>query len=67
MKTAFLHGNLEEEIFMEQPEEFKKPGTKNLVCRLKKSLYGLKQSPRQWYKRFDSYMIQIGYTHCEYD
>uniref|UniRef100_A0A2N9IUP8 CCHC-type domain-containing protein n=1 Tax=Fagus sylvatica TaxID=28930 RepID=A0A2N9IUP8_FAGSY len=67
MKTAFLHGNLEEEIFMEQPEGFKQPGTENLVCRLKKSLYGLKQSPRQWYKRFDSYMIQIGYTRCEYD
>ena len=52
VKTAFLHRNLEEEIFMEQPEGFKKPGTENLVCRLKKSLYGLKQSPRQWYKRF---------------
>jgi len=38
-----------------------------LVCRLKKSLYGLKQSPRQWYKRFDSYMIHIGYKSCEYD
>uniref|UniRef100_A0A2N9J203 Integrase catalytic domain-containing protein n=1 Tax=Fagus sylvatica TaxID=28930 RepID=A0A2N9J203_FAGSY len=46
VKTAFLHGNLEEEIFMEQPEGFKQPGTENLVCRLKKSLYGLKQSPR---------------------
>uniref|UniRef100_A0A2N9J916 CCHC-type domain-containing protein n=1 Tax=Fagus sylvatica TaxID=28930 RepID=A0A2N9J916_FAGSY len=67
VKTAFLHGNLEEEIFMEQPEGFKQPGTENLVCRLKKSLYGLKQSPRQWYKRFDLYMIQIGYTRCEYD
>ena len=67
VKTAFLHGNLEEEIFMEQLEGFKKPGTDNLVCRLKKSLYGLKQSPRQWYKRFDSYKIQIGYTCCEYD
>ena len=52
---------------MVQPKGFKKPGTKNLVCRLKKSLYGLKQSLRQWYKRFDSYMIQIGYTRCEYD
>uniref|UniRef100_A0A2N9HKJ8 CCHC-type domain-containing protein n=1 Tax=Fagus sylvatica TaxID=28930 RepID=A0A2N9HKJ8_FAGSY len=50
VKTAFLHGNLEEEIFMVQPERFKQPGTQNLVCRLKKSLYGLKQSPRQWYK-----------------
>jgi hypothetical protein len=67
VKTTFLHGNLEEEIFMVQPEGFKKPGTENLVCRLKKSLYGLKQSPRQWYKRFDSYMIQICYTRCEYD
>jgi hypothetical protein len=67
VKTAFLHGNLEEEIFMEQPEGFKQLGTENLVCRLKKSLYGLKQSPRQWYKRFDSYIIQIGYTRCEYD
>ena len=41
-KTAFLHGNLEEEIFMVQPKGFKKPGVENLVCRLKKSLYGLK-------------------------
>ena len=45
VKTAFLHGNLEEEIFLEQPKGFKKPGTKNLVCKLKKSLYGLIQSP----------------------
>ena len=67
VKTAFLYGNLEKEIFMVQPEGFKQPGTKNIVYRLKKSLYGLKQSPRQWYKRFDSYMIQIGYNRCEYD
>ena len=67
VKTTFIHGNLDEEIFMEQAEGFKKPGIENLVCRLKKSLYGLKQSPRQWYKRFDSFMIQIGYTRCEYD
>jgi hypothetical protein len=47
VKTAFLHMNLEEEIFMVQLERFKQPSTENLGCKLKKSLYGLKQSPRQ--------------------
>ena len=42
VKTAFLHGNLDEEIYMEQLEGFKIKGKENLVCRLKKSLYGLK-------------------------
>ena len=50
VKTAFLHGELEEEIFMKQPEGFEVAGKENHVCRLKRSLYGLKQSPRQWYK-----------------
>ena len=67
MKTAFLHGNLEEQIYIEQPEGFIQPGQEHLVCKLKRSLYGLKQSPRQWYKQFDSHMIQIGYKRCEYD
>jgi hypothetical protein len=67
VKTTFLHGDLEEQIYMEQPEGFSQPGHEHLVCKLKKSLYGLKQSPRQWYKRFDSYMIKIGYKRCEYD
>ena len=67
VKTAFLHGDLEEQIYMEQPEGFTQPGKEHLVCKLKRSLYGLKQSPRQWYKQFDSYMIQIGYSRCEYD
>ena len=53
MKTAFLHGNLNEEIYMTQPSGFKVAGKEEFVCKLKKSLYGLKQSPRQWYKRFD--------------
>nr|GEV94323.1 retrotransposon protein, putative, Ty1-copia subclass [Tanacetum cinerariifolium] len=67
VKTTFLHGHLEEEIYVEQPEGFKVPEKEDHVCRLKKWLYGLKQSPRQWYKRFDSFMIGHGYDRCSYD
>ncbi|KAL5757330.1 hypothetical protein ACOSP7_019941 [Xanthoceras sorbifolium] len=67
VKTAFLHGELEETIYMQQPEGFEIEGKKDHVCLLKKSLYGLKQSPRQWYKRFDSFMISHGYSRSQYD
>ncbi|WP_222927389.1 reverse transcriptase domain-containing protein, partial [Xylella fastidiosa] len=50
VKTAFLHGELEEQIYMRQPEGFVVSGKEDHVCLLRKSLYGLKQSPRQWYK-----------------
>ena len=53
VRTAFLHGNLDEEIFVTQPEGFIEEGTEDMMCLLKKSLYGLKQSLRQWYLRFD--------------
>ncbi|GKG08380.1 transposable element, partial [Tanacetum coccineum] len=56
VKTTFLHGDLEEEIYMSQPEGFAVQGKEDYVCKLQKSLYGLKQSPRQWYKRLDSFM-----------
>ena len=54
--TAFLNGVLEEEIHMCQPEGFVQPGSENLVCRLKKSIYGLKQSPRCWNSMLDSFL-----------
>ncbi|KAG8481754.1 hypothetical protein CXB51_027217 [Gossypium anomalum] len=53
VKTAFLHGEFEEDIYMQQPEGFIVLEKEEYVCLLKKSLYGLKQSPRQWYKRFN--------------
>ena len=52
---------------MAQPDGFRVPGKEEDVCHLKKSLYGLKQSPRQWYKRFGTYMIQLGYNRSPYD
>jgi hypothetical protein len=61
VKTAFLHGELEEDIYMDQPEGFIVPGKEKYVYKLKRSLYGLKQSPRQWNKRFDSFMFSCGF------
>ena len=67
VKTAFLHGDLDEEIYMSQPTGFKTVGKEDMVCKLKKSLYGLKQSSRQWYKRFDSFIRGKRYTCRHYD
>ena len=67
VKTAFLHGELEEELYMAQPKGFEEPGKEDYACLLKKSLYGLKQSPRQWYRRFDDFMLHCGFTRSKYD
>ena len=67
VKTTFLHGELEEQIYMSQPEGFSVSGKEDYVCLLKKSLCGLKQSPRQWYKRFDAFMISHDYVRNQYD
>jgi hypothetical protein len=67
VKTAFLHDDLEEKIYMDQLEGFIVPSKENFICKLKKSLYGLKQSPRQWYKKFDYFMIANGFKMSLYD
>nr|GEV77678.1 retrotransposon protein, putative, Ty1-copia subclass [Tanacetum cinerariifolium] len=64
VKTVFLHGNLEEVIYMKQPPGYEQG---NKVCLLKKSLYGLKQSHRQSYKRFDEYMMNNEFKRSSYD
>jgi Reverse transcriptase (RNA-dependent DNA polymerase) len=56
VKIVFLHGDLEKDIYMEQPQGYVEAGKKNFVCKLQKSLYGLKQAPRQWYMKFDKFM-----------
>jgi transposase InsO family protein len=64
VKTAFLYGDLDEELYMEQPEGFKVPGhkNKNKVMRLKKAIYGLKQAALAWWKALDASMARIGCT-----
>ena len=60
--SAFLHGYLEEEIYMTQPEGFIQLGHEDDVCKLKKSLYGLKQGGRAWHSKINSVLIAIGLT-----
>jgi hypothetical protein len=66
VKSSFLHGDLKEEIYMEQPPGYIHNDS-SLVCRLKKSLYGLKQAPRAWYAKMDSFLISTGFSRCHSD
>ena len=61
VKTAFLNGDLNEEVYMEQPEGFVLPGNEHKVCKLTKSLYGLKQAPKQWHEKFDLVILEYGF------
>ena len=61
VSTAFLHGELTEEVYMRQPEGFIEPGKEHLVCRLKRSIYGLKQSPRCWNHALHTQLKTMGF------
>ena len=65
--TAFLNGTLDEDIYMEQPPGYIKKGEEHLVCKLKRSLYGLKQSSRCWNTVFKQYMESINFKQCTAD
>ena len=65
VKSAYLHGELHKEIYMQQPGFFQEDPS--LVCNLKKSLYGLKQAPGAWYAKMDSFFLSIGFIRCKYD
>ena len=62
VKSAFLNGDLEEEVYIEQPEGFILGNDAKLVCKLRKALYGLKQALRAWYYCLDKYLHQQGFT-----
>jgi hypothetical protein len=67
VKTTFLNGVIEEEVYIEQPRGFEVEDRNTHVYRLKKALYGLKQAPRVWYGRIDSFLTSLGFTKSKDD
>jgi hypothetical protein len=67
VKTTFLNGELEEEIYMDQPDRFMVKGEERKVCKLLKSLYGLKQAPKQWHEKFDRTLTSVSFVVNEAD
>ena len=67
VKTTFLNGIIEEEVYIEQPEGFEIFSSDSHVCRLKRALYGLKQAPRAWYTQIDNYFTGLDFTKSETD
>lgn len=62
VSNAFLHGMLEEEVYMKQPLGYRDPHHPNYVCKLRKALYGLKQAPRAWYSTFSTFLLSSGFV-----
>ena len=67
VKTTFLNGVVEEEVYVEQPLSFETHDRESHVCRLKKALYGLKQAPKTWFDRIDSFLSSLGFTKSKAD
>ncbi|KAL0551788.1 hypothetical protein IC582_010877 [Cucumis melo] len=67
VKSVFLNGYLEEEVYLEQPPGYSVKGQKDKVLKLKKALYGLKQAPRMWNSRINKYFLDNGYLRCPYE
>jgi histone deacetylase 1/2 len=67
VQNAFLHGVLEEEVYMRQPPGFESSSHPGFVCKLDKAIYGLKQAPRAWYSRLSSKLIDLGFKASKSD
>jgi hypothetical protein len=67
VNMAFLNGEIEEEVYVEQPQGFETHDRKLHVCRLKKALYGLKQAPKAWYERMDNFLMSLRFTNSKSD
>ncbi len=66
VKTAFQNGDLDDEVYMDQPEGFVLPENERKVCKLVKSLYSLKQAPKKWHKKFDTVILANGFKRCNF-
>jgi hypothetical protein len=67
VKSAFLHGELNEEVFIKQPQGYVHKGSEQKVYKLKKALYGLKQAPRAWYSRIEAHFVKAGFERCHFE
>ena len=67
VKTTFLNGVIEEEVYIEQPQGFEVKDRRTHVCKLKKDLYVLKQAPRAWYERIYRFLKRLGFTKIKVD
>jgi hypothetical protein len=67
VKTTFLNGKIEQEVFLDQPDGFVLHNKDTHVCKLRKALYGLKQAPRVWYDRIDGFLKSLGFQKSDVD
>ena len=67
VKSAFLHGELKEDVYVEQPLGYIRKGEEEKVYKLNKALYGLKQAPCAWYSKIEAYFVNEGFERCDYE
>lgn len=67
VNTAFLNGDIQEDVYVSEPQGYEKAGQEYLVYKLLKALYGLHQAPRAWYTKLNSYLVSLGFVRCPYE